>query len=128
MIFTNTLIAAASDPDVTISKQLIETLVLLVSPFAPHMAEECWSKMGHSKTLAYHPWPQYEEQYCVETMATIAVQVNGKVRGKIEVEIDLEQEAVLGVARENQNVLKFIENKALKKVIYVPGRILNILV
>jgi leucyl-tRNA synthetase len=126
MIYTNALLDAMKDPSMVLSKELVESLVLLVSPYAPHVAEECWQLLGHTESLAYHPWPVYDEELCVQSTAVIAVQVNGKVRGKIEVDVDAEQESVMGVARGNPNVLSYLENKELKKVIYIPGRILNI--
>lgn len=128
MIYTNALLEAVKDPDFKISRQLVENLVLLVSPYAPHVAEECWELLGHTDTLAYHSWPEYIEAFTVQSTATIAVQINGKVRGKVEVELDLDQDAAIAVAKENPNVFGYLENKEVKKVIYVPGRILNLII
>ena len=125
LMVLNNAITSAKCP---VSKPMVEKLVLLLSPFAPHVAEECWSFLGNSKTLAYEAWPDYDEQLCYETRAVIAIQVNGKVRGKVEMEKDSELESVLSEAMVQANVLKFTEGLKIKKTIYVPGKILNILV
>eukprot|EP01038_Epipyxis_sp_PR26KG_P009313 gene9313-12549_t len=125
MIYSNSL----STIEGPIPKELLETLVLLLSPFAPHVAEECWSLLGHNKSLAYHPWPKFKEELCIETFATIAVQVNGKLRGKVQVEVgDLAESEVLSMALEQPSVEKFTKGYNIKKVVYVPGKILNIVV
>jgi leucyl-tRNA synthetase len=125
MIYTNSL-AALQGP---VPKELIETLILLVSPFAPHIAEECWSLLGHTNSLAYQPWPKFEEKLCIEAFATVAVQVNGKLRGKIQVEAgDISESDILTMALDQPSVVKFTKGNNIKKVVYVPGKILNIVV
>lgn len=124
MIFSNKLSAV----DGAISKKAVETLVILLSPFAPHVAEECWSLMGHSKSLAHHPWPTYDEKLCEVLVATIAVQVNGKVRATMDIDKSCSQEDVLAMALEQATIAKWTQDKAIKKTVYIPGRILNILV
>ncbi|KAK9868559.1 hypothetical protein WJX84_010001 [Apatococcus fuscideae] len=106
----------------------VEPFVLLLAPYAPHLAEELWQMLGHEESLAYAPWPEYDPQLLEEDTITLPVQVNGKLRGTVEVPKDVDQEAARTAAMELQNVSKFLEGKALKKVIFVPGRILNFIV
>lgn len=123
MIFSNTLSAEASVP-----KEAAEVLVLLLSPIAPHVCEELWQLLGHTTSISKHPWPQYKEELCVDTSVKIAIQVNGKVRGTAEMNINEAQDAAVSMAMELASVTKYTDGKALKKVVYVPGRILNIIV
>jgi leucyl-tRNA synthetase len=115
---------AANKWDV-LPSSVIEPFVTLFSPFAPHLAEELWRRLGHDATLAYEPWPEFVEAHLVEDRIEIAVQVNGKVRGTIEVPADADKEAVLGVAKRDDNVARHLDGKTLRREIYVPGRIVN---
>jgi leucyl-tRNA synthetase len=124
MVYSNKLQALQTP----IPQPAYEALILCLSPFAPHIAEECWQLIGKENSLAYQPWPMSEEQYCIEEMVTIAVQVNGKVRGKIDIQVDWEESKIQELALQQVNVQKFIDGKPLKKVLYVPSRILNILI
>ena len=125
MVYTNLLTSLDSSE---IPKVALETLVLLVSPFAPHLAEECWSILGHSTSLAYHPWPSYDEKLCEDTTAVIGIQINGKVRATIEMEKAFTEKDASDLALQNAQVIKWIQDKPIKKIIYVPGRILNFIV
>jgi leucyl-tRNA synthetase len=102
-----------------------EQFVLLL---APHIAEELWARLGHSETLAYAPWPEYDPRSLVREMLQIPVQINGKVRGRIEVPADADEERVIELARADEQVLRYIEGKELKRAIYVRGRIVNFVV
>jgi leucyl-tRNA synthetase len=124
MVYSSTL-ASLEGP---IPRAALENLILLLAPFAPHVAEECWERLGHEVSLAYHPWPQFDEALCIDTTAKIAVQINGKVRATLDLEIDVTQDAAVAKANELPSVTKFTEGKDVKKIIYVPGRILNIVV
>lgn len=129
MIFSNTLSAL----DGPVPREAVESLVLLLSPFAPHVAEEAWEILGKFKgdaksCISRTPWPIYDESLCIDTTAVVAIQVNGKVRGKIEMEKTLEESAAVKLAQEQATVNKFLEGKQVKKVVYVPGKILNIVV
>ena len=132
MIYANSLVAAAKANSNSggLPRETLETLVLLVSPFAPHVAEECWALLGHEKTLAYHAWPSHQEELCLETRCVVAVQVNGKVRGTLEVDgaEGLTQEGALAEAMLLSRVQHALSDKQPKKVIYVPGKVLNIIV
>ncbi len=112
----------------TVPQSALETLVSLLNPFAPHICEELWSLMGHSEKLAYYEWPQYDEQYLVTDMITLAVQVNGKLRAKIEVEVNADKQAVLDLAYQQDSVNQHTEGKTIVKEIVVPNRIVNIVV
>lgn len=103
-----------------------ESLALMVSPFAPHLGEECWSLLGHEESLAYAPWVTYDEALCVDDTITMGVQVNGKARGEITISKDADQEAAMTAARDVDKVQAQLKDKDIKKIIYVPGRILNI--
>ncbi|WP_082362270.1 leucine--tRNA ligase [Chondromyces crocatus] len=121
MIFTNHLAPQASPP-----REAVEKLILLVSPFAPHIGEELWRLSGHEASLAYEPWPTWDEALCVDDVIEVPVQVNGKVRGRIS----LNKDATEAQAREAalENVASAVAGKQIKKFIYVPGKIANIVV
>lgn len=110
-----------------VPREAAEKLALMVSPFAPHLGEECWSLLGHKESLAYHPWVEYDEELCVDNSVTIGVQVNGKKRGEIEIAVDASQEDAMEEAMKVQTILNQVDGKDVKKVIFVPGRILNII-
>jgi leucyl-tRNA synthetase len=109
-----------------VPKEAAEKLTLMVSPFAPHLGEECWRLLGNSESLAYHPWIEYDEKLCVDDTIKMGVQVNGKARGEIEIEKDAEQDVAVELALAQERVAAQVDGKEIKKIIYVPGRILNI--
>ncbi len=102
--------------------------VLLLAPFAPHLAEELWRVLGHTDTLAYEPWPEYDEAMLVADTVEIAVQVNGKLRGTVSVAPDASKDAMLEAARAEPNVAKHLAEGTLRKEIAVPGRLVNFVV
>lgn len=110
-----------------VPREAAEKLTLMVSPFAPHLGEECWSLLGHQESLAYHPWVEYNEELCVDNAVSIGVQVNGKKRGEIEIAVDASQEDAMEKAMKVQTILNQVDGKDVKKIIFVPGRILNII-
>lgn len=110
-----------------VPREAAEKLTLMVSPFAPHLGEECWSLLGHQESLAYHPWVEYNEELCVDNAVSIGVQVNGKKRGEIEIAVDASQEDAMEEAMKVQTILNQVDGKDVKKIIFVPGRILNII-
>jgi leucyl-tRNA synthetase len=125
MIFANHLSAIKGR---ALPRAAVENLVLLVSPFAPHLGEECWELLGHQKSLSNHAWPQYQEELTVDDVVTLGVQVNGKTRGEVSVAVDAKEADVMALATTQDKVAGFLEGKNVVKVIYVPGRILNIVV
>jgi leucyl-tRNA synthetase len=112
----------------SVPKTLAEQFVLLLAPLAPHLAEELWQRLGHAASLAYEPWPSYEPKYLVTATLEIPVQINGKMRGRIEVPSDADEQQVIELARADETVLRYLEGKELKRAIYVRGRIVNFVV
>ena len=112
----------------TISRKLIEELVVILSPFIPHLSEEFWSLLGHSETVTYQSWPLFDENSIQLDEVTIAVQVNGKLRANINVSKDLDEKDVISEALSLENVKKFTSEGNVVKTIYVPNRLLNFVV
>jgi leucyl-tRNA synthetase len=130
----NTAIAAMMDymnvmrrAERTPHRAEVEPLVQLVSPFAPHLAEELWERLGHAETVFESRWPSFDETLARETSIHLAVQVNGKVRGTITVPHDVTQESALAAALAEPSIAKFVTGPA-RKVVFVPGRLLSIVV
>ncbi|CAN5173901.1 leucine--tRNA ligase [soil metagenome] len=113
------------------AREDMEAFALILSPYAPHLAEELWSRLGHEQTLAHEPWPEWDETALVEDSVTIAIQVQGKLRGTVEVASGASQEEVLAAAKseiaEHLEGL-FAEGKQIRKEIVVPGRLVNVVV
>jgi leucyl-tRNA synthetase len=106
----------------------VETAVLLIGPMMPHLAEELWSQLGHDMPLTETPWPRADESLLVEETVTVGVQVNGKLRGTIELPIDADKETVESLALELDGVKRVMEGKPPRKVIVVPNKIVNVVV
>ena len=111
-----------------ISVKDFRMLVLLLSPFAPHMAEELWQMLGNGKTITYEPWPKYDENLIKEDEIKLVVQVNGKVRDKIQVPADISEDEAKKKALASEKIQKWLEGKAPKKVIYVKGKLVSVVV
>jgi leucyl-tRNA synthetase len=109
-------------------KSVMEIFVLLLAPFAPHFAEELWQRLGHSDTLAYVPWPQFNPAYLVQDTIEVPVQVNGKLRGKVTVPNGAAQEQIVAAAQADATVAPHLAGKTIRKQIYIPGRMLNLVV
>jgi leucyl-tRNA synthetase len=109
-------------------KQAIESLVILLSPFAPHLAEELWKELGHPPSINQVPWPQYHPDALQEEKITIVIQVNGKLRGKLLISPNTPEAEIKDLALQNSKVLEFTKGKSIKKVIYVQKRLVNIVV
>jgi leucyl-tRNA synthetase len=109
-------------------KFAIESLLQVLSPFAPHITEELWADLGHEATIHIDNWPTWDNVYLVSDTLTVIVQVNGKLRAKLTVAADASEDDVKQEALNEPNVVKFLENKQPAKVIYVPGRLVNIVV
>ncbi len=107
---------------------VLESLVALVAPFAPHMADELWHDLGHDLSVQRDSWPKWDEVYLVSDTVTLAVQINGKVRAEITVEKDASSDDIQKTALVNERVREFMGNKEPKKIIVVLGRIVNIVV
>ncbi|WCG36350.1 leucine--tRNA ligase [Companilactobacillus farciminis] len=112
----------------TMPKAYAEGLVQLLAPIAPHMMEELWSKFGHNESISYAKWPTYDESKLVSDTVEIIVQVNGKLRDKLEVATDTDKAKLEELARNDEKVQKFIDGKNIVKVIVIPNKIVNIVV
>ncbi|HAM39185.1 MAG TPA: leucine--tRNA ligase [Elusimicrobia bacterium] len=128
MEFYNELISKQSSLSHESFKICIETLVILLSPFAPHICEEIWQLLDHSNSIISEKWPTWCEEKLKQNEITIAVQVNGKLRGQIDVNIGLSEQEIIGFAKSNEKIKKYILDKKIIKTIYVPLKILNIVV
>ena len=109
-------------------KSAMETFVLLLSPFAPHIAEELWQLLGHQETLAYNAWPVGDETHVAESTVTIPVQINGKLRGKISMSADMTAEAMEAAAKADGKIAEWLNGKQMVKKIIVPGKMVNFVV
>ena len=123
MIFVNEIYKAGKCP-----KEYAEGFVKMFSCICPHVGEEMWSILGHDNTIAYESWPQYDESKLVENTVNIAVQVNGKVRGNMDIAVDEPEESIKAKALELPLVKSNIEGKTVVKIIIVKGKIVNIVV
>ena len=108
------------------SRAALEPLVLMLAPLAPHLAEELWRRLGHDSSLAHGPFPVAEEAYLVEDSVEYPIQVNGKVRGRVTVPADADSDAVQAAALAEEKVVAFLDGRTPKKVIVVPGRLVNV--
>ena len=123
MIFINE--AAKID---SLPREMWEGFVLLLSPYAPHLAEELWEKLGHKETCAYEKWPTFSEEYCVEDTKEIVVSVNGKVRDKFQAASGTAKEELERTAKETEGFKKFTDGKTIVKTIIVPDKLVNFVV
>ena len=124
--FSNTL--EKFEGDKKTMHQALKTLTLLIAPIMPHLAEECWSKLGEKNLVANEPFPQFDEKLTIDSSVKIAIQVLGKLRSVIEVAKGLSREELEKLAREDFKVAKFLENKEIKKVIVIPDKLVNFVV
>lgn len=109
-------------------RQAVTPLVLMVAPVAPHIAEELWSRLGGVTSLAYEPFPEYEDRWLVDDTIELPVQVNGKVRGRINVAVDAPNEDIVAAALADENVASYVAGNNVVKHIVVPGRMVNLVV
>jgi len=123
MEFVNEFLALDVRP-----RSAMEPLVLLLSPFAPHLAEELWQVLGHSQTLAYERWPTHDEKYLIEAEVEIPVQINGKLRGKVTVPAGSAQPVIEAAAKSDETIASQLEGKTIVKTVVVPGKMVNFVV
>ncbi|WP_037570828.1 leucine--tRNA ligase [Spirochaeta cellobiosiphila] len=108
--------------------ELWSQFLLLLSPYAPHLAEELWHKLGKTTSIAKEQWPSYEEDLTKEDTITLVLQINGKVRAKIDTEADIDKEQMLNIAKSNDRIKEFLEGKTIVKEIVVPGKLVNLVI
>jgi len=116
------LLAAAD----VLPRELAEPLVLMVAPFAPHIAEELWSRMGHAASLAHEPFPQFDETLAAEQVVTLPVQVDGKIRFRVEVPADAGEEEIAEATASHPDYARHTGGATISRLVIVPGRIVNI--
>jgi len=115
MVLTNALVSAPHVP-----AEVASALVRLLHPFAPHLAEECWLKLGHEPSVQFAGWPEFDEALCIDDEVEVPVQINGKLRGKLMLAKDASEEMALEAAKALDIVAGHLEGKTLRKVIWVP--------
>ncbi len=123
MVFVN---EATKAP--TLPRAWFEQFLLILAPYAPHVAEELWQRLGHTETLTYAAWPKFDEQKLKRDTITIAVQVQGKLRDTIEVAADAAEADILARAKASEKVISFLAGKPIKREVYVKGRLVNLVV
>lgn len=111
-----------------IPKKAFDTFVLLISPYTPHLAEELWQLGGHEPSIAYVPWPTWDEAYCQDDTIEMVVQVNGKLRARVPMSKEASKEEMLEAAKSNEKIIPWLEGKTIVKEITVPGKLVNIVV
>jgi leucyl-tRNA synthetase len=109
-------------------RSVVEPFILLLAPFAPHIAEELWQRLGHNESLACQSWPKYDEELARDRQVELGVQINGKLRDRIVVPADWGEEQIKGLALANEKVIAALAGKTPKKVIVVKGRLVSIVV
>jgi leucyl-tRNA synthetase len=109
-----------------VPRALAEPLVLMTAPFAPHIAEELWSRLGHPRSLAYEPFPEFDESLAAERMVTLPVQVDGKTRFRVQAPAGAEREEIAALVRANPDYQRWTLGTPVSRVVIVPGRVVNI--
>src|SRR5262249_41094585 len=109
-------------------RSAMETFTLLLAPMAPHAAEELWQALGHADTLAYEAWPTFDPALLKDEEVEVPVQVNGKLRGRVTVASDADKAAIEAAARSDERIAALLEGKTVRKVIVVPGKLVNFVV
>jgi leucyl-tRNA synthetase len=110
------------------NKEVLETMVILLAPFAPHMAEELWNRMGNEGSVCDATWPAYDESKMKEDNVTLSVSFNGKTRFTLDFPVDATKEDIEKTTLESELTKKYLDGKTIVKMIVVPGRIINIVV
>ena len=123
MEFTNFMTSREVRP-----KKALESFVLLLAPMAPHQAEELWEVLGHSTTRAYEPWPTFDPALLKESEVEVVLQINGKVRGRVVLPVEADEETVKKAALADPKIAALIAGKTIRKAIVVPGKLCNLVV
>jgi leucyl-tRNA synthetase len=124
MEFINEVTSMTAPPD----KETVEVFLTVIAPFAPHFAEELWQETGHEPSIFRQKWPKWDEAYTTSDTVTVAVQINGKLRGTIIVNAEAPEDSVLQAATADPAIIRYLDGKQIRKKVYVKGRILNLVV
>ncbi|WP_407947181.1 class I tRNA ligase family protein [[Phormidium ambiguum] IAM M-71] len=123
MSYLNTLEAKEQ-----LSQAEIESYVLMLAPFAPHITEELWSRMGESYSIHQQSFPQANPKFLVQAQVTIAVQINGRTRTTLQLAPDASVEEAVALAKQSQSLQPYLNEQEIRRVVYVPGRIINLVI
>ena len=123
MIFTNHIHGLE-----TINIDIIKTFIVLINPFMPHLAQELWELSGNKSELTFNDWPNYDENQILSDKLKLAVQINGKRRSEIEVDVNMEEKDIKQFAKSDSKIIRYLEEKVILKEIYVRGRLVNLVV
>ena len=121
MIAVNELTAMKCD-----KRAILEPLIVLISPYAPHIAEEIWEKLGHSQSIASVDFPIFDQTHLIESTKEYPISFNGKMRFTLELDLDLSREEVEKIVLSDERTLQQLGGRTAKKVIFVPGKIINV--
>jgi leucyl-tRNA synthetase len=108
-----------------VPRSVVARFVIMLSPYAPHLAEEVWERLGRDGSITWAEWPEYDEELTKEETVEIGVQVGGKTRGSIEIPTDADKEEAVAAAHDDETIAKYLEGESFERVIFVPGQILN---
>jgi leucyl-tRNA synthetase len=103
-----------------------EMFLSIVYPFAPHICEELWAKLGHNEDMVYAPWPTYDETKLIASTIQIVVSINGKVKDKLTISVNMSKDEVLELAKQTAKIKILLEGKTIRKEIYVPNKLVNL--
>jgi len=123
MIFVNDATKLEKRP-----RRLLEQFVLLLSPFAPHLSEELWERLGHGESLAYESWPSYDPAKTVEDLVEVVIQINGKIRSRIQVARDTAESTLEQLAGNDETIRRYLDGKNAAKTVVVKNRLVNFVV
>jgi leucyl-tRNA synthetase len=119
---------ALQDVTAGIDEATLTTLAITISPFAPHMGEELWAQLGHETSVFTATWPTYEERWLADEEMEIAIQVNGRIRARLTVAADISEDSAVAAAQAHAELAPWLNGKTLVKSVYVPGRLINLVV
>ncbi len=130
MEFTNYLGKAqeAGNVDKASYHEATDTLLIMLAPTAPHLTEEIWTRTGHPYSIHQRPWPKFSADMAAEEMVTLVIQVNGKLRDRVSVPVSISEAEARDLALQQERVKAHVQGKNITQVIYVPGRLVNVVV
>ena len=111
-----------------LGREMIERFLILFSPFASHISEELWNKLGHKNSIMSEKWPQADPKFLREETILLIIQINGRLRDKIEVPADISEDEAKKLTISRENVKKWTQGKEIKKIIFVPNKLINVVV